>query len=254
VLRSIAGRDIWVTQTGEGPPRLFIHCSLAQGRSLRALDAALGPAHSTFFDLPGHGKSGAWVEGDHHGETCAVADGLLNGPAHLIGHSYGGTVALRMAVEAPQKVSRITLIEPVMFVAVKDAAARDAHRRAFAPFVQAMEQGDLARASEVFTAMWGTGPGWQDLPQTARERIASQIHMIPAASPVIEEDNIGLVARLGQISCPVDLIEGSDSQPVMSHILDGLAARIPQARRHVIDGAGHMVALTHPEKVAVTLG
>jgi len=220
---------------------------------LRALDAALGPACSTFFDLPGHGKSGAWVQGDHHGETCAVVDALLDGPTHLIGHSYGGTVALRMAVEAPEKVSRITLIEPVMFVAVQDTAARDAHRKAFAPFVQAMEQGDLTRAAEVFTTMWGTGPSWQDLPQTARERIVSQIHMIPAASPVIENDNIGLIPRLGQISCPVDLIEGSDSQPVMSHILDGLAARIPHARRHVIDGADHMVALTHPAEVAAIL-
>ena len=157
-----------------------------------------------------------------------------------------------MAVDHPDKVARVTLIEPVMFAAA-DAAARAAHATAFAPFVDAYQRGDLEAASAVFVGIWGTGPAWSDLPQVARDRIMSQIHIIPATGPVIEDDEIGLVDRLGQITCPVDVIEGADTQPIIPAIMEGLQVRIPQARRHVIDGAGHMAPITHPADVAARL-
>ncbi len=250
MLRHIAGQDIWVMQTGQGMPRLFVHCSLGRGLSLMPLAEALPDAANTFFDLPGHGKSGAWAGQDYHSDSLAVASALTDAPAHVIGHSFGATVALRLALDAPEKVSRLTLIEPVMFAAARGSAAYDAHQTAFAPFVAAMTAQDRDTASAVFTSMWGTGPAWADLPDKNRARIRDQIHLIPAAAPAIEEDVHGMLDRLDQVHCPVDLIEGSSTQPVIPAILDGLERGIPQARRAVIDGADHMVPLTHPIQVA----
>lgn len=250
MLREVAGQTVWVAEDGEGPPRLFIHCSLARGRTLRPLAAALPPGRNIFFDLPGHGQSADWAGADYHGDTLRIAEQLLDGPAHIIGHSFGATVALRMAIEARHVVSRVTLIEPVMFAAARADDAVAAHRAAFQPFVDAYARGDLGAASAVFVDMWGAGPDWATLPQAARDRMIGQIHMIPAAAPVIEDDVPGLVGRLGDITCPVDLIEAEHSQPIMAAIMDGLQAGIPHARHHLIKGSGHMAPITHPEDVA----
>jgi pimeloyl-ACP methyl ester carboxylesterase len=88
------------------------------------LAAKLAPAHDVFFDLPGHGRSAPWAGTDYHSDATAVAAALLHGPTHIIGHSFGATVALRLAVERPDLVSRVTLIEPVMFAAAGGARGR----------------------------------------------------------------------------------------------------------------------------------
>ena len=77
------------------------------------------------FDLPGHGRSPDWdgvVEYQHL--STQIAASFVIEPVDLIGHSFGATVALRLAVEQPQKLRSLTLIEPVFFaVAARDAPA-----------------------------------------------------------------------------------------------------------------------------------
>ncbi len=213
----------------------------------------LPPGRNLFFDLPGHGKSADWTGVDYHADVLGILNELTDEPAHVIGHSFGATVALRMAIEQPQRVTQLTLIEPVMFAAAKDARALSAHRAAFSPFVAAMEKGDLERASELFVSMWGTGPSWSELSKPRRDKIISQIHLIPAAASVIEDDEPKLVDRLANITCLVDLIEGSASQPIMSAILDGLELTIPHVHRTCVQGADHMVPITHAKDVACAI-
>lgn len=55
---------------------------------------------------------------------------------------------------------------------------------------------------------------------------------------------------LEAITCPVTLIRGAQSPTIVQGIHTGLSARIPQARDHVVEGAGHMVVATHPAVVA----
>ncbi|PVA05849.1 alpha/beta fold hydrolase [Thalassorhabdomicrobium marinisediminis] len=257
MLKEIAGQRIWTTEDGQGAPRLFLHCSLGQSESLFSLAGALPPARNLFFDLPGHGKSGPWRGEDLHKDVFDVAEALLQGPTHVVGHSFGGTVALRLAVERPDLVSRLTLIDPVFFAAARrgaeDAEAHSAYKVASPAFIDAWEAGDLEAASKAFLAQWGTGRPWDAMSQATRERIMGQIHLIAAAVPVLENDAPGLLDRLDRVTCPVDLIEGGASDPVMSKIVAALAVDLPQAGHHVIEGAGHMVAVTHPQEVAAAM-
>jgi hypothetical protein len=77
-------------------------------------------------------------------------------------------------------------------------------------------------------------------------------YLIPAAASTIEHDIHGILARLGDVTCPVDLIDGGDSQAIMPAIIDGLT-RMPGARRHNTTRCGHMVPLTHVDEVASVL-
>jgi lipase len=92
-----------------------------------------------------------------------------------------------------------------------------------------------------------------DLSDRQRATVMAQIHLIPAAVSTIEHDIHGILARLGDVTCPVDLIDGGDIQAIMPAIIDGLTARMPGARRHTIAGSGHMVPLNHVDEVASVL-
>jgi len=150
VIKDVAGHQVWTDETGAGTPRLFVHCSLGQSDSLRGLAAALPPARNVFFDLPGHGRSGPWRGNAYQTDAYEIAAALLDAPTHVIGHSFGATVALRLAVERPDLVTRLTLIEPVMFAATRGTSAHTDHTAAFAPFVDAWVAQDLERAAAAF--------------------------------------------------------------------------------------------------------
>jgi len=238
---------------GMGDPALMIHCSLAQHQSLLRLAGHVGGA-VTLFDMPGHGRSGDWdgVQ-DYQELTADIAATLAPQPAHIIGHSFGATVALRLAITHPEKVSHLTLIEPVFFAAAAGAPEHVANAEASRAFTDALAQGDRVTATRLFLRLWGTGQAWDDTPQVVRDYAVARIHLVVAGGAAIEADNAGLRARLGDIACPVTLIEGAKSPAVIGAIQSALAAAIPQVKRVIIDGAGHMVPVTHAAEVAAAL-
>ncbi len=250
----ISGHHVHAVTVGSGTPAVMIHCALSRHDALLPLAEAVGD-QVTLFDMPGHGRSDDW-DGKHDYQTLVVdaAAACCDGPTHLIGHSFGGTAALRLAVERPDLVNRLTLIEPVYFAAAKGTAEHAMHAKVFRPFVGAMLTGDETRAAEIFNALWGATP-WADIPARMQARLTQRIHLIVAGGGAIEEDAAGITsaARLDALDIPVTLIRGADTQPVMKAIHDALAARIPNATDHVIAGAAHMVPITHVEEVAAII-
>ena len=228
----------------------MIHCSL--GRHEMLLPLAEGLNHrSTLFDLPGHGRSPDWDGiSDYHSLVTGIAAGLAAPATHLIGHSLGATVALRLAVERPDLVSRLTLIEPVFFAVATREPEYPAHLARFAPFQAARLRGDWVGAARAFTAVWGAA-GWDGLSQTAQAGFARRIHLIAAATPATEDDTAGLLrpGRIDGIDVPVTLIRGENSPPIIRAVHRALAVLMPQCRQVVVPGARHMVAATHPDAV-----
>jgi lipase len=238
---------------GQGAPVLLLHCSLASHRALLPL-AHLLPGRQTLADLPGHGASPDWDGVTDYTTVCAQsAVALCDGPTHLIGHSFGATVALRLACDRPDLVARLTLIEPVFFAAARGTPEWDAHQTAFVPFIAAMQAGDHRAATQVFHGLWGAGP-WDALPPTVQQSLIRRVPLIPAGAPAIEQDNAGLLnGLLDRVKVPVTLIRGDRSPAIIAAIHRGLQAHLPQATDHVVPDAGHMVPLTHPHQVAVII-
>lgn len=249
---------------GQGPRRaVLLHCSLAHSGAWTGVADRLGRTLSMrAFDLPGHGRSGAWppgTRGDLHDTATAQARAIAQdfgqgGPVDLIGHSFGATVALRVAVESPELVRSLSLFEPVYFAVARadrpEVYAED--RVQHEEFTAAFAAGDMEGAARAFMAIWGDGRPWEALPESQRRALAGQIHLIDYGYPTIYEDRPGLVASgaLSRLRLPVLLLEGSASPGSIAAINDGLAARIEGAERAVVAGAGHMGPITHPEQVA----
>lgn len=254
----VDGRPLSWREAGQGAPAVLLHCSLAHSGALSGLMAGLGDRLAMRApDLPGHGGTGLDPRGPNHDQALEDARRMLpaTGPAHLIGHSYGATVALRLALSDPARVASLTLIEPVQFslLAEDDPAAFAAEMAAQAPFFDAAAAGDWPEAARLFLGRWGGAPAGADPQRTALA--LAQIPFVAAENLVLNDpEHAGVRARdLPRLTCPVLLVAGALSPPVAHRILDVIAARRPAARRLTLPAAGHMAPLTHPRPIAAAI-
>lgn len=248
-------QPVFCRSFGDGARRaLALHCTIAHSGAWRGLSEALGgQATLVAPDMLSHGRSPVWDgQGDFQDRSVAAVEPLLEEGMDVIGHSFGATIALRLAVAHPEKVRSLTLVEPVYFaVVLQDQPEKLAtHDDEAAPFLEAIKSGDMTRAARLFNRMWADpdSPRWPDLPEQTRAAMTRAVHVVPACTPSIYDDRPGMLAPgvLDRVSMPVLLLRGSQTHPVMSIVNDGLARRLPDARNVVVDGAGHMLPLSHP--------
>ncbi len=252
--QAIAGTQIHWRYFGNGPEQaLILHCGQGSGAMWRAAMTFVRDGVTAIApDFPGHGRSGPFPDGsDVHDVGLAVAQTLAPDGAHVIGHSFGATLALRMALAAPETITRLTLIEPVLFAAAKGTPASDAFNTQEAPFRAAMQAGDHALAARLFNRIWA-GVRWHDLAEDQRARMIASMPFINASQPILHDDTKDMMRAGGleSLPMPVTFLRGSETAPVIAAIHAALMARIPNATEHVIDGAGHMSVITHPADVA----
>lgn len=256
-LQNLAGIEAYV-QTFEGGARkaLAIHCSLAHSGAWAGLAAQLQPdATLTAFDLPGHGKTTDWDgKCDLHDLSTDMAGELLTGSMDLIGHSFGATVALRLAARHPEKIRSLTLIEPVLFAATRLAAPTVfASLKAEADImVRVMDRAGPEAATRSFVTAWGDGRPWETLPAPLRQYMQERMFFIAASGKALYDDSRGILAdgALNRVDMPVLIAQGGASNPAMDAICASLASRLPSAKRLVVKGAGHMLPITHPAVIA----
>lgn len=251
---------MWWREYGTGAQvALALHCSLAHSGAFAGLAAGLPGLRLIAPDLAGHGRSADWDgRGDYHAEVTRDVLALLaqmgNGPVPVIGHSFGATVALRVALERPEAISALVLIEPVLFCAARSAGgpAFAAHQAAHAGFGAAVQAGDLRGAAAEFQAIWGAGQDFAALPSVQQDYIAARIPLVAAADAALNEDAAGMLVfgRLESLGVPVLLLQGDQSPPVIDAIHAELARRLPQAQRAQVAGVGHMLPVTHAAECA----
>ncbi|AGT09227.1 alpha/beta fold hydrolase [Paracoccus aminophilus] len=231
-------------------PALGLHCMMGSGASWRPIAGALGVSLDLVApDFFGHGRSPDWQPGevDYHTAVTRAVAAEITRPLDLIGHSFGATVALRIAVAYPEAVRSLTLIEPVLFAAAPDAA-QDA---LFSRMGEAFAEDDPARALADFLQVWGLQRDGDD-PAPPSEIQLRQIELVRDTNDVLIHDKARILREGGleAIDAPVMLIMGENSPPVIGKITDALAARLPDVGRATVPGAGHMAPLTHAAEVA----
>ena len=159
-----------------------LHCSLGSGRQWKTLADELGRSHRFFApDISGYGTNSCALDLPLTlAEEVRCLSGTLNdaeGPIHLVGHSYGGAIAFKIATASPfaHRVRSLTLIEPVLPTLL---CGSDADRRLHERFAQVAREvsedlwnGSVLEAIDRFIEFWnGSGP--QDpLPASARLRM-----------------------------------------------------------------------------------
>jgi pimeloyl-ACP methyl ester carboxylesterase len=174
----------------------------------------------------------------------------VTGPIHLVGHSYGGAIAFKIATDSAfaHRVRSLTLIEPVLPTLLLDA---DSDRRLHARFAQLARDvsenlwnGSVLEAIDQFIEFWnGSGP--QDpLPATARLRMIERADKLAFDfTAALSEENVTIAAA--SLRVPTLLFSGGTSPYFTQRIVRRLAAIVEGAESRHLPDAGHMLALSH---------
>ncbi|MDP2062590.1 MAG: alpha/beta hydrolase [Phaeovulum sp.] len=248
-----AGHPTFWQVFGSGArPALAVHCTLAHSGAWAGVAARLPELAITAFDMPGHGQSAAWAGSDYQGDVTRIAASFIDRPIDLIGHSFGATVALRLAVAAPEAVRTLTLIEPVLFVAAAGTAEFAAQMADNVRLQALIDAGDTEAAARGFVGQWGAGLPWEKLDLNTRRAFVAQMPLVLAGGEATFADTAEVLRAGGLegIDAPVMLIRGEKSPSIMAIICEAIAARLPDVGVAVMPGAGHMLPLTHAAGVA----
>ena len=250
--------DRFYREAGAGEPIVLLHCSSGSSGVWAPVMNHLSQDYRVLApDLLGYGRSAPWPR-----DAVLVPDGELGAvealldvagrPAHLVGHSYGGTVALHAARRFPRRVASLILIEPVAFQLLRRADEPDGWREIAAlaeRHVALVGEGRDAAAAEAFVTYW-TGPkAWQQMPDAARDGVVRTAARVGAEGRRVfagEEDRDAL-ARIG---APTLLICGGRTRTPARRVVEVLRRALPHAPHHEIADAGHMSPLTHPADIA----
>ena len=235
-----------------------LHCSLGSGRQWTKLAGALGGYQFMAPDISGYGVAACGRDWPRtlDGEIARLEPWLAKarGPIHLIGHSYGGAIAFRLATASPYalRIRSLTLIEPVLPTLLRDGSADGRLYDRFARIAQVVSQdifdGAALEAVEAFTAFWaGSGPREQFSP-SGRLRMIEQADKLPYDfNAALDLDAVAAAAAALRV--PTLLVSGGLSPYVTQRIVAKLAAIIDGAEMRHLPAAGHMLPVTHAERV-----
>jgi pimeloyl-ACP methyl ester carboxylesterase len=245
------------------PAVIALHCSGGAGRQWRALTAELGADFTVISpDLIGSGATGHWHGhrpfrlADEAAVAVDIVDGF-DGPVHLVGHSYGGGVALRVAVERPHRVASLSLYEPTAFhvlraVGEDGRAALSEISNVAASINAAVLVGAYRAGARRFIDYWNGDGAFDALKPSVQVEI---VRYLPKGSldfrALIDERTP--LAAYRRLHASTLLMRG-ETTPAPSALVTRKLAEVLRPRvMETVSGAGHMGPVTHPEAVARTM-
>lgn len=247
-------------EMGEGPPLVLVHGLGASVEIWERNIGALSEAHHVYApDLLGYGRTEK-PEIDYTLEAfvdfvVAFMDAMALSRADLLGHSLGGAIVLRLAIEHPERVDRLV---------VADGAAIGEHMSLSLRLVALPLVGELLLRPRREKTAQALRALYHDPTLVTEELIEHNYEMITMpgaqraylstvrnlATPLGIRDEVrsAIKARLDEVKAPVLLLWGAEDQLVP--VDDAVAARerLADAQLVVIEAAGHNVMVERPER------
>jgi lipase len=252
-LQTPLGRRVKVVEQGAGAPVVFLHSGVGsagewkqvfslwpEGYRLAAIDA--------YRDGSGPGVAGRRTLDDYADQVYAVAE-HVGASVRLVGFSWGGATAIRVAAAAPELVHSLALIEPEAYALLRtqEAAAYAQIRGLRDRWCAHVRSGRWYEAFEEFVDFYNGSGSFAGWPAPRREAFLAVQQSRGDLWDVLFDDTRLTLDALAAVTAPVHVIEGSRTSAVDHAICDIVRRHAPHARHTLIEGAGHMMPLTHPE-------
>jgi pimeloyl-ACP methyl ester carboxylesterase len=253
----VNGIELEYEVTGSGEPLLLISPVIADG----VLPLFSAPALSDRYQLIRYHKRG-WLGSTHTPPPVTIADHAadaaalleyLNIPrAHVAGHSSGAAVAAQLALDAPETVHTLALLELTLFsVPIGPAFLEQA-----GPVLEAYERGDAPGAVAAFLSSV-SGLDWAEceavlekhVPGAVAKAIEDADTFFGIELPSLIEWTFG-AEQAAAIDRPVLSVLGSRTEHLWVEIAEFLRSSLPDVEERKIEGVGHFLHMESPEPVA----
>jgi pimeloyl-ACP methyl ester carboxylesterase len=247
----INGARIHYERDGEGLPVIFLHAGVADSRMWEAQVTAFARHFDVIRpDLRGFGQSalppGRWSP---VADLLALIEELNLKPAHVVGCSIGGGIAIDFALEHPQRVSKLVLVGP----AVGGTDFGPKYPDLWSEVNAADKAKDYAALNVAEMHLWLDGPRRERgyVRQPLRDLFLDmngknmQNDWESAPNDVLDPPAAG---RLHEITAPTLVVVGDEDVPPVFDAVELLMEKIPHARKTVIHDAAHLPNLEHPDQ------
>ena len=248
---TLNGARINYERSGAGLPVIFLHAGIADSRMWGAQADEFAREFDVIRpDTRGFGRSemppGGWSA---ESDLLALIDALELKPAHLVGCSMGGGIAIDFALLHPERISKLVLVG----AAVSGTQPDPEDAKLYATAAAAREANDYEALNDAMLELFLDGPhrrpGYVARPirELVHEMNERAVRVELEKSPPDEMDPPA-AQRLGEISAPTLVVVGDlDVRSVLRNA-DLLATEIPNARKAVVDDAAHLPNMEHPEE------
>jgi pimeloyl-ACP methyl ester carboxylesterase len=253
----VGDASLYYRETGTGSPLLLIHGSGGHADLFDSVVPALAEQHRVIvYDRRGHSRSGsrpAPIVGHlkRQAEDAAELLGKLSAtPATVIGWSSGGVIALCLALEHPELVTRLVVCEPPLH------ASKHVPPSSIWPFLKTQFLAAIGRKREAMATVFRMllaepdgSNGYDKLYDATREGL------LVNAETLLHEFKTGTgeeltPERVRELRCPISAILGGNTAPVFAAATHRLREMLPQMKIGHIPGASHLSVLTHPADFA----
>ncbi|MER7334527.1 MULTISPECIES: alpha/beta hydrolase [unclassified Micromonospora] len=256
-VRSVDGTRLVVRRAGAGDPVVLLHGSGGGLHSWAPVAGRLAGSYELWMPARrGYGPSdvppGRKSFKDEVADLMAVTE-AAGQPVHLVGGSYGATLALHAAAAEPGRLRSLAVFEPPLFAAGESIAPLLARYQAAFGRDDAGEMfavlNEVTRVPPPIVAAFAAAAGDQRPdPIEARRSALGWLHDLEALA-----DDSPDAARWSSITVPTLLMQGADTWEPMPTTMNALAAALPAARRVSWPGQSHFATMTAPDLVADAL-
>jgi len=244
---------------GQGEPVLLLHAGASSGRQWQKIGGFLQDrCRLVAPDLLGFGDTPSWpgpdaLSHDHQADLAAtLLRTVCDGAVHVVGHSYGGSTAVRLIAAAPERVKRLVLIEPNLVPLLREAGdieIFDEYRRFAEGFMEDASAGRDEAAWESFIDLRNGAGTWRAMPDKVRGRFLGLTQQTVDGFKS-NLSNPATLADCRAIAVPTLIVCGGNTTRPERRITEILAKTISCCRYEIIPDAEHMSPLTHPAEVA----
>jgi pimeloyl-ACP methyl ester carboxylesterase len=240
--------ELHCEMAGDGEPLLFIHGLGSCTEDWQPQVESFRDRYRTIVcDLRGHGRSskphGGYSIERFAADVAAILHELKTGPAHVVGISLGGMVAFQLAVDAPQLVRSLTIVNSGPAV---PAATFKQRLPLYIRLLYARVLGMRAMANKIANGLFPK-PDQANLRDGFIARLVANDKSCYLASLKAIFAGWSVAARLGEIRCPV-LVVASDNDYTPVALKEAYVARLPHGRLLVVPDSRHALPMEKPRE------
>lgn len=244
-------QGVYPSGPDNSPAIVMLHSSMSSARQWRELVVRLEPGYRVInLDLYGYGEGPAAEDASTFSlatearRVMQILDELEVEDFHVLGHSYGGALALKLALEQNHRVTSLMLFEPVAFhlLSEDEPGYQEVKKLAFG-----MLDVKPRQAAAAFVDYWNGAGYFASLPEPMQILFAQQVDKIKLDFQAL----LGETYRpedYAKITRPALLMTGKDSRQPAHAVADRIAQQLTDIAVRQVNG-GHMAPISHSDEV-----